>query len=1846
MGLAIPQVITPDSASGAQVIGGSLKFDEDNNTYLKVTPGSAGDRRKWTWSGWVKRSTTGSSLMSRFFMGGSTSVSTGTTVLAFYQDRLFLDLNGSSARITTSRLFRDTGWYHIVLAVDTTIASPDFTRVKIYVNGEQQIYFNAAGYPSENFETAINSTEGMLLGAGRDSSGNEPDGPFDGLITNAYLIDGLQLGAGYFGFTDPLTGTWRPRKFKAEGTTVNDGRVFSSTGTFSNWDDDGSYPKTELFDGTLYTGGTPNGASSDSGSEATFDFGNSQITGFENLQVNIFLSSNQASAANVVSVNGVDITQDCHKAGNDTWTTVDLGSKFTSLKSFRIANNNIYVGGFIIDGVVMKDSTTQNLDFGTNGFYLPLDGSSPIGQDKSGKGNDFSLKRFGGSVELDNPNVSGARPILNTTQGGAQAGVGVFGSKENRYYTTTSGTNVGGKYVFENEGTQPTFSFIRGATYTFDYSASTGHPLRFATAADAAGGTQYTTGTNTSVTNKVSITVPHDAPDTLYYYCTNHSGMGNSISVTTDNTKADQYAANCVLALPLVGGNGDVSDQINCTTSAKTLAVNGDAAASGEASNFYSESFKFDGSGDYLGATSNSDFAMGTGDFTLECWVYRTGGSGFTNYIATRGASGSANGYTFGAQGSSAGYDVEFYTNSLILTGGDQLIYNNKWNHVAVTRTGTTLSTYVNGILNTTTTNSQDFSNTSLAVGITNDASQNPMQGHLCDVRIYKGVAKYSGGSVGDQVFVVPSIHSDIVLDTPSGVSDGSKLTKVTDGATDFNGSNTILDAGSSSDFELSDDHTIEAWIYSRDARDVICGYYYYTNGGQEQGWHFGYNSSNLRLNFRNGNTGAMAVSETGSIGANQWYHVAVVTTGGSSQIYINGKASGAAVDIGTPTTTNTRFTVGGLVFASEASGYDNYFDGYISNLRIIKGTALYSGDFTPPTRTLTEVTNTKILVCQSNTQPGAGVTSPNMGGVNAGTNWSHFLTTNAGDNFDSSGPRYYAFDGNGSNKAYTANNTNGTKAGRAHLQVNFPTAISGALRVKCDNGNTVRNVTSGDTLLATQSTGSDNQYVDCGTVSNLGSLRVLMSGGSRPAISEIELDGVVLKDPISPIGDVTGSNFNQFNTDIDTVRGQESGYATLNPLWVDGYTATLSNGNLDYDCSVSGNYPDRFSTLGMSSGKYYAEFTVGAIGNGTFYGVAVDPSPLLNHLGASANDWSYLHNGNKYNNNSSSSYGASFTAGDTIGIALDLDNHTLVFYKNGKNQGVAYANLPDGTYYFGISQTGTASTKSNFGQKPFKFTPPDGFQPLNDATVRSETVIPRSDQYIGVTTYLGNGGTKTVRDFKFTPDMVWVKSTSGTLAHILQDSVRGFGSDKNLSPDDTAGEDVDTTPTDGAERGYISGTVLNGFTGVDGSGSSQVNGSSEKYIAYAWRAGGAKNTFNVDDKGFANASDIGMNAGGKNNDAYDQSETWSNGVSSSAGAWPGGFNTACGAVTNGFNGDTGNGVCATAAADLIFTNPQTVSTLTGKFEFYNRSDSTTYSRTVIIEHSGGRTDPITLTQNSVWQDMGTYTGIRRIICTGENPGGGVIDAIRIDGKVLVDNGVSVTNAPSIPCTGASVGTKQGFSILTYTGTGSNGSIAHGLSKTPDFVILKGRSFTDNWRIYHKDLDSTDPANYYLMLESSNGKSAKSTNIYQSTTPTKQLFFLGTDSAVNGSSRTMVAYCWHSVPGLQKFGVYEGSNSADGPYVELGFRPAVLWVKRTDSTGNWVILDTTRNTYNPAERSLYADSADPDYNPGQDWADLLSDGFKIRATYGEVNASSGDYVYCAWAEAPSVDLYGGGAGAR
>ena len=167
--------------------------------------------------------------------------------------------------------------------------------------------------------------------------------------------------------------------------------------------------------------------------------------------------------------------------------------------------------------------------------------------------------------------------------------------------------------------------------------------------------------------------------------------------------------------------------------------------------------------------------------------------------------------------------------------------------------------------------------------------------------------------------------------------------------------------------------------------------------------------------------------------------------------------------------------------------------------------------------------------------------------------------------------------------------------------------------------------------------------------------------------------------------------------------------------------------------------------------------------------------------------------------------------------------------------------------------------------------------------------------------------------------------------------------------------------------------------------------------------------------------------------------------------------------------------------------------------------------------------------------------------------------------------------------------TTAGFSIITYSGNGTTGStIGHGLGVKPDAIIIKCRSNSDNWMVYHKGVNAgVDPEDYYLKLNSTDAQ-ANSVIMLNDTAPTSSVVTLQDDSSVNGSSsRTYVMYCFSEVAGYSKFGSYTGNGNADGTFVFTGFRPAWLLVKRTDDSKSWVLWDNKRDPHNLAANDLY-----------------------------------------------------------
>ena len=228
--------------------------------------------------------------------------------------------------------------------------------------------------------------------------------------------------------------------------------------------------------------------------------------------------------------------------------------------------------------------------------------------------------------------------------------------------------------------------------------------------------------------------------------------------------------------------------------------------------------------------------------------------------------------------------------------------------------------------------------------------------------------------------------------------------------------------------------------------------------------------------------------------------------------------------------------------------------------------------------------------------------------------------------------------------------------------------------------------------------------------------------------------------------------------------------------------------------------------------------------------------------------------------------------------------------------------------------------------------------------------------------------------------------------------------------------------------------------------------------------------------------------------------------------------------------------------------------------------------------------------------------------------------------------GTAVSNTSGSISSTVSANTDSGFSIVTYTGTGTAGTIGHGLLSAPEMVMVKSRTLATSWPIYHAGLIS---ANYRVFLDYNNAQG--SSLEWNSTAPTSSVFSVGpTGYSVNNSSQDYVAYCFHSVEGYSKIGTYESNNSTNGPYVHLGFKPAWILMKDADrSAMSWVMFDNKRGPVNPNDESLNPSTtaAEP-YDSNSD-IDFLSNGFKLRGGSSSWNNYLTEtYIYIAFAEAP------------
>ena len=654
------------------------------------------------------------------------------------------------------------------------------------------------------------------------------------------------------------------------------------------------------------------------------------------------------------------------------------------------------------------------------------------------------------------------------------------------------------------------------------------------------------------------------------------------------------------------------------------------------------------------------------------------------------------------------------------------------------------------------------------------------------------------------------------------------------------------------------------------------------------------------------------------------------------------------------------------------------------------------------------------------------------------------------------------------------------------------------------------------------------------------------------------------------------GNNFTPNNLSVSAGAGNDSledtptnNFCVLNPLDKMG-TVTVSEGNLKV--VINGDNASLITgSFGVSSGKWYYEAVADTAGAGFVGWIRKDVSTYTGYPYQQGGTLLYFsQNGGRYKDgDGGASYGASYTDGDIIGCAINLDDNEVTWYKNNASQGTL--SIEAGTYNPNTTTGGSGATFTfNFGQRAFSYTPPTGFKALNSANLPDPTIL-LPDKHFETLVYSGNGGTQSITGLNFQPDWVWVKNRTGTNSNVLFDAVRG--ATKELISN--------VTNSEGTEATSITSFDSNGFSVGSNGG---VNSGSGSYVAWNWDAGetdsatytvkvvsDSGNKYRFNDFG-TSAVTLDLAEGGTY--TFDQSD-------SSMSSHPMQLST----TANGTHG--GGSAYSTGVTYQLDGSTVTASAFISGF-------SSASSRKLIIT--------VAASAPTLYYYCYYHSGM--------------------GGAVNTNSTLGSSNFDGTNQTVVKANTTAGFSIISYTGTGSTNTIGHGLGVTPKVYIIKNRDSSDNWIYYTTVIDGSLDFLYFTT-------GAKSNSI--NTAPTSTVIEIsGLTTNDNGDKH--ICYAFSEVEGSSKFGKYTGNGSTDGTFVYTGFRPALVITKQTNSTGSWFIFDNKRNGFNETEPYTMVNTSNVEATD-LGW-DLLSNGFKQRNSYSATNSSGNTFTYLAFAESP------------
>jgi hypothetical protein len=389
----------------------------------------------------------------------------------------------------------------------------------------------------------------------------------------------------------------------------------------------------------------------------------------------------------------------------------------------------------------------------------------------------------------------------------------------------------------------------------------------------------------------------------------------------------------------------------------------------------------FDGTGDTLTISSlTPGLSFGTGEFTIEMWVYKTSAENDGLLDARSGAT--ATPWFLGIDASNFPYlyDGTSYASSVAVT-------LNSWSHVAAVRTSGVLKMFVNGVQGYSASYSVNLDRTAgLVIGDTVHAIA-PLLGYISDLRIVKGTAVYTSaftpptspltavantqlltlqynGGATNQAIIDNSNFNNIITRFGNTSQGSFSPYSVTGWSNYFDGTGDYLSVPTTSTQNQwwTTDFTIDAWVYPTNLSTWLtntnpCLIGNMAAGSSTNYWSFGPNT-NGTVRFKYFNGGSVTVDSTETISLNQWSHIAFVKDSNGIRIYVNGVGTTSTAVSGTPSSDS------GLIIGQH---FNSSILGYVSNLRIVKGTALYTSTFTPSTTPLTAIANTSLLTCQSN---------------------------------------------------------------------------------------------------------------------------------------------------------------------------------------------------------------------------------------------------------------------------------------------------------------------------------------------------------------------------------------------------------------------------------------------------------------------------------------------------------------------------------------------------------------------------------------------------------------------------------------------------------------------------------------------------------------------------------------------------------------------------------------------------------------------------------------------------------------------------------------------------------------